>query len=146
MEAIGLLAGGIAHDFNNLLTAILGYSSLLLINLDEDSPLRPDIVGIKKAGERAASLTRQLLAFSRQQVLQLELLNLNTVVANMSQMLYRLIGEDIELVTILGNRVEVGKSRPGQIEQVIINLVVNARDAMPEGGKLTLETTDIVFG
>ena len=101
MEAIGLLAGGIAHDFNNLLTAILGYSNLLLASLSENFPLRPDLIGIKKAGERAASLTRQLLAFSRRQHLQPELLNLNMVVANMSQMFHRLIGEDIDLVTRL---------------------------------------------
>lgn len=143
MEAVGLLAGGIAHDFNNLLTAILGYSNLLLADLSEDSPLRSDIVGIKKAGERAATLTRQLLAFSRQQVLKPELLNLNSVVANMGEMLYRLIGEDIELVTLHETELAWIKADPNQIEQVIVNLVVNARDAMPQGGKLIIETAHI---
>jgi two-component system cell cycle sensor histidine kinase/response regulator CckA len=143
MDAIGQLAGGVAHDFNNLLTAILGYSNLLLSGLSEDSPLRPDIGGIKQAGERAATLTRQLLAFSRQQVLQPELLNLNIVVANMSHMLNRLIGEDIELITIHGTESAWVKADPGQIEQVIINLIVNARDAMPQGGKLIIETTNV---
>jgi len=143
MEAVGLLAGGIAHDFNNLLTAILGYSNLLLADLSEDSPLRSDIVGIKKAGERAATLTRQLLAFSRQQVLKPELLNLNSVVANMGEMLHRLIGEDIELVTLHGTEAAWVKADPSQIEQVIVNLVVNARDAMPQGGKLMIETGQV---
>jgi two-component system cell cycle sensor histidine kinase/response regulator CckA len=143
MDAIGQLAGGVAHDFNNLLTAILGYSNLLLSGLSEDSPLRPDIGGIKQAGERAATLTRQLLAFSRQQVLQPELLNLNIVVANMSHMLNRLIGEDIEQITIHGTESAWVKADPGQIEQVIINLIVNARDAMPQGGKLIIETTSV---
>lgn len=143
MEAVGLLAGGIAHDFNNLLTAILGYSNLLLADLSEDSPLRSDIVGIKRASERAATLTRQLLAFSRQQVLKPELLNLNNIVANMGEMLHRLIGEDIELVTLHGAESAWVKADPSQIEQVIINLVVNARDAMPQGGKLIIETNQV---
>jgi two-component system, cell cycle sensor histidine kinase and response regulator CckA len=140
MEAIGRLAGGIAHDFNNLLTAILGYSEVLLHRLPAEGPLRREVEEIKKAGDRASSLTRQLLAFSRRQVLQPKVLDLNAIVASMENMLRRLIGEDIELVTVLGRRLGAVKADPGQLEQVIVNLVVNARDAMPEGGRLTVET------
>jgi two-component system cell cycle sensor histidine kinase/response regulator CckA len=143
MEAIGRLAGGIAHDFNNLLTVIKGYTGLLLESLDTQHSLRKDVEQIEKAAERAASLTRQLLAFSRKQVLQIEVLDLNSIVANMDKMLRRLIGEDIDLITILHPFLERVQADPGQIEQVIMNLAVNARDAMPHGGKLTIETTNI---
>jgi signal transduction histidine kinase/ActR/RegA family two-component response regulator len=145
MEAIGRLAGGIAHDFNNLLTVILGYTGLILAQLDDDAPLRHEIQAIEIAGERAASLTHQLLAFSRQQVLQPKLLDVNTVVAGLSTMLRRLIGEDIELITLLGSDLGFVQADPSQIEQVVLNLALNARDAMPEGGKLTIETARVDF-
>ncbi|MEW5980468.1 MAG: ATP-binding protein, partial [Acidobacteriota bacterium] len=143
VEAIGRLAGGIAHDFNNLLTAIIGHSELLLDQLSSQDPLREELKEIHSAGQRAASLTRQLLAFSRKQVLQPQVLDLNEVVARLDKMLRRLIGEDIELVTLFGRDLGLVKADPGQIEQVIINLAVNARDAMPQGGKLTLETANV---
>jgi len=143
VEAIGRLAGGIAHDFNNLLTAIVGYSDLALTNLGEDSPLSADIIEIRKAGQRAATLTRQLLAFSRKQVLQPIVLDLNDVVSNTDKMLRRLIGEDIELVTLLGKDLGCVRADPGQIEQIILNLTLNARDAMLQGGKLTIETANV---
>jgi signal transduction histidine kinase/ActR/RegA family two-component response regulator len=140
MEAIGRLAGGVAHDFNNLLTVILGYTGLLLNELDQAGPLRQEVQAIEAAGERAASLTRQLLAFSRQQVMQPELLDLNSVVVRLSALLCRLIGEDIELITVLGSDLGLIRADPTQIEQVLLNLALNARDAMPEGGKLSIET------
>lgn len=143
MEAVGRLAGGVAHDFNNMLMAIIGCSDFLLNALGENEPLRRDVEEIKKAGERAASLTRQLLAFSRRQVLQPRVLDLNEVVSDIEKMLRRVIGEDIELVTVLAPKVERIKADPGQLEQVIINLAINARDAMPDGGRLTLETQDV---
>jgi two-component system cell cycle sensor histidine kinase/response regulator CckA len=143
MEAIGRLAGGIAHDFNNLLTAILGYADLMLTDLAAAAPLRQEIQAIQLAGERAAALTRQLLAFSRQQVLQPELLDLNTIVVILSQLLRRLIGEDIELITLLGPDLGWVKADPGQIEQVVLNLAINARDAMPHGGTVTIETANV---
>ncbi|MBF8258374.1 MAG: Blue-light-activated protein, partial [Actinobacteria bacterium] len=146
IEAIGQLAGGVAHDFNNLLTAIRGYSDLLLHRLDAGSPLRREVEEIQKAGERASSLTRQLLAFSRKQVLQPKVLDLNAVVANMDMMLRRLIGEDIDLLTVLRPGLWSVKVDPGQVEQVIMNLIVNARDAMPKGGKLTIETMNTDLG
>jgi two-component system cell cycle sensor histidine kinase/response regulator CckA len=142
MEAVGRLAGGVAHDFNNLLTAIIGYSDLLLMGLSQDNPLHRDVAEIKKAADRAASLTSQLLAFSRKQVLQPTVLDLNATVANIEKMLRRLIREDIQLVTVLDPTLERVKADPGQIEQVLMNLAVNARDAMPQGGKLTIETAN----
>jgi PAS domain S-box-containing protein len=143
MESVGRLAGGIAHDFNNLLTVITGYSELLLSQLDEKSPLCKEVEEIKGAGERAASLTRQLLAFSRRQVLQPKVLDLNEVTSNIEKMLRRLIGENVELRTFLGTGLWSVKADPGQIEQVLVNLVVNARDAMPGGGNLTIETDNV---
>ena len=143
MEAVGRLAGGVAHDFNNLLTAISGYSDLLLHRLPAYSTLRRDVEEIRRAGDRAAGLTRQLLAFSRRQVLQPKILDLNTVVTTMELMLRRLIGEDIELSTDLSPALGQVKADPGQLEQVIVNLVVNARDAMPDGGRITIGTVDV---
>ena len=142
MEAVGRLAGGVAHDFNNLLTAISGYSDLLLHRLPDYSTLRRDVEEIRKAGDRAATLTRQLLAFSRRQVLQPKVLDLNAVVTSMGRMLRRLIGEDIDLSTDLSPSLSRVKADPGQIEQVIVNLAVNARDAMPDGGRITIATAD----
>ena len=143
MEAVGQLAGGIAHDFNNLLTAILGNTQLLLRDLPPGDAKRGDVEEIRKASERAASLTRQLLAYSRRQMLQPEVLDLNVVVAEMDKMLRRLIGEHIALEA--GLTPDLGRVRadPNQIEQVIVNLAVNARDAMPDGGKLTIETANV---
>src|SRR6266851_4279923 len=143
MEAVGQLAGGIAHDFNNLLTAILGNTQLLLRDLPPGDAKRGDVEEIREASERAASLTRQLLAYSRRQMLQPEVLDLNVVVAEMDKMLRRLIGEHIALVTVLAPDLGHVRADPNQIEQVIVNLVVNARDAMPDGGKLTIETANI---
>jgi len=143
MEAIGRLAGGVAHDFNNLLTAIRGYSDLLLLRLDANSPTRREVEEIHKAAERAASLTQQLLAFSRKQVLQPKSMDLNAVVSGMDKMLRRLIGEDIDLVTILTPDLWNVLVDPSQVEQVIMNLLVNARDAMPKGGKVTIETANV---
>ncbi|HUL29027.1 MAG TPA: PAS domain S-box protein [Thermodesulfobacteriota bacterium] len=145
MEAIGKLAGGVAHDFNNLLTVIHGYSELLLNSLEQDNEYRQDVQEIKRASERASSLTRQLLAFSRKQVLQPEVLDINLLVSNMDKMLRRMIGEDIELVTLLAKDLGRVKADPGQIEQVILNLAVNAKDAMRSGGKLTIETAAVTL-
>ena len=142
MEAVGQLAGGVAHDFNNMLTAITGYGELLRAELEKGTPARDDVEEILKAAQRAAGLTRQLLAFSRQQVLQPRLVNLSDIVAGMQGMLRRLIGEDIEFVTVLAPDPGFVKADPGQLEQVILNLCVNARDAMPTGGTLTIETAD----
>src|SRR5712691_10651408 len=143
MEAVGQLAGGIAHDFNNLLTAILGNTQLLLRDLPPGDAKRGDVEEIRKASERAASLTRQLLAYSRRQMLQPEVLDLNGVVAEMDRMLRRLIGEHIALVTVLAPELGRVRADPNQLEQVIVNLAVNARDAMPDGGKLTIETANV---
>ncbi|MBZ5515556.1 MAG: response regulator [Acidobacteriia bacterium] len=142
MEAIGRLAGGIAHDFNNLLTIISGYGTLLLEQMGSEAALRGHVEQIGNAAERAAMLTRQLLAFGRRQVLAPRILDLNTVVADMDKMLRRLIGEDIDLATLPDPEIGCVKADPGQIEQVIMNLAVNARDAMPHGGKLTIETAN----
>src|ERR1035437_7583105 len=140
MEAIGMLTGGVAHDFNNLLTIITGYSQLILGKLGKDDPSRHSAEQIVKAAERAGELTGQLLAFSRRRVLQAKVLDLNQLVGSLSTMLQRLVGEDIELRLILG--VDLGRvhADPGQIEQVLMNLAVNSRDAMPKGGLLTIET------
>jgi PAS domain S-box-containing protein len=143
MESIGRLAGGIAHDFNNLLTAILGYSEIALMQIKEGDPLRANIEEIKRAGNRAANLTRQLLAFSRKQVLQPQIMDFNSIVFELDKMLRRLIGEDVELVTHLQDSIGLVKADPNQVEQVIINLAINARDAMPNGGKLTIETANV---
>jgi PAS domain S-box-containing protein len=143
MEAVGRLAAGVAHDFNNLLTIILGYSDLLLGGFVSGDPMRAYTTEIKGAGERAVGLTRQLLAFSRQQVLAAQVLDLNNLVANLTKMLKRLIGEDIDLVFNAGPSPPTVKADPGQIEQVLMNLAVNSRDAMPRGGKLTIETSHV---
>ncbi|HVQ36766.1 MAG TPA: PAS domain S-box protein, partial [Pyrinomonadaceae bacterium] len=142
MEAVGQLAGGVAHDFNNLLTAINGYSSLSLRAVEDDSPIRGYLEEIKKAGDRAAKLTRQLLAFGRKQILQPLPVNLNDIVADLNKMLRRLIGEDVKLTAKFDPALKTVKADPGQLEQVIVNLVVNARDAMPTGGNLTIETAN----
>ncbi len=142
MEAVGRLAGGVAHDFNNLLTVITGRCDLLLRGVNGNQELREELEEIRRAGERAASLTRQLLAFSRKQVLQPKVIDLNSVVEGMNKMLRRLIGEDIELVCVLAPDLGHVRADPGQIEQVLMNLAVNARDAMPGGGRLTIETSN----
>jgi two-component system, cell cycle sensor histidine kinase and response regulator CckA len=143
MEAVGRLAGGVAHDFNNLLTGIIGYADLLRAALPPESELQADAEEVRKAAERAASLTRQLLAFSRRQVLQPQILSLNQAVGEMERMLRRLIGEDVELVTDTAPDLGAVEADPGQIEQVIANLVVNARDAMPAGGRLIVRTANV---
>jgi PAS domain S-box-containing protein len=140
MEAIGSLAGGVAHDFNNLLTVIRGYSELLLSKLSEKDPLNVSVKQIDKAAERAESLTRQLLAFSRRQILKPSVIDLNGLIKEMEKMLKRIIGEDIDFITILDPNLGRIKADKGQIEQVIMNIVINSRDAMAEGGKLTVET------
>ncbi len=143
METVGRLAGGIAHDFNNLLTAITGYANLARGALPDDSPAREDLEQVIKATARAANLTRQLLTFSRRQMIAPQAINLNELILDMDRLLRRLIGEDIELVTIPGAELSTVRADPGQMEQVLVNLVVNARDAMPGGGKLTIETANV---
>ena len=143
MEAVGQLAGGVAHDFNNLLTAILGYCNLMLDDMPSEDPLRGDLDEIRAAGERAAALTRQLLAFSRRQMLQPQVVDLNAIVRQMEKLLRRLISEDVELATKLAPDVMTVRVDPASIEQILVNLAVNARDAMPVGGRLTIETSNI---
>ncbi len=143
MEAIGCLAGGIAHDFNNLLSVILGYTEFALVELREGDPLKDDLLEVQKAGNRGAQLIRQLLAFGRKQLVQPVPLNLNQVSAGVESMLQRILGEDIEFVQALAPDLGLVRADQGQIEQVLMNLVVNARDAMSEGGKLTIETSNV---
>jgi two-component system, cell cycle sensor histidine kinase and response regulator CckA len=143
MEAVGALAGGVAHDFNNLLTAILGYCNLMLDDMPKEDPLRQDLEEIRSAGERAAALTRQLLAFSRRQMLQPQVVDINTLVRQLEKLLHRLLTEPIVLVTALAPDLQTVKVDPGSIEQVLVNLAVNSRDAMPEGGQLTIETANV---
>ena len=145
MESVGRLAGGVAHDFNNLLTVVSLYSQLALNSLDATHPLRHDLEEIRKAGERAAALTRQLLAFSRRQVLEMRVLNLNDVLDGLAKMLPRLLGEDIAVEMSLAPDLGRTRADPGQIEQVVVNLAVNARDAMPDGGTLTIETSNVTL-
>ena len=145
LEAVGRLAGGVAHDFNNLLTAIIGNAELLLEDLPPGNQIETDIGEIKKAADRAASLTRQLLAFSRRQPLQKRIIDLNTVVTNMKKLLQRIIGEDINLITSLDTKLIRIKADSAQIEQVIMNLTVNAYDAMPDGGKLIIKTQNVTI-
>jgi PAS domain S-box-containing protein len=146
MEAVGQLAGGIAHDFNNLLTIINTYGEIVLADLPEGDPRRDDVQEIRRAGQRAAELTRQLLAFSRKQLLDPRPVDLNAIVEEMEPMLRRLIGADVKVITRLCPQLWPVLADPGQLEQVIMNLVVNARDAMPEGGTLTIETTNETIG
>ncbi|OGP72670.1 MAG: hypothetical protein A2W09_01475 [Deltaproteobacteria bacterium RBG_16_50_11] len=143
METVGQLAGGIAHDFSNLLTVIKGYSQLSLGELKEGDPLKGNMEEIQRATERAMDLTRQLLVFSRRQVMDMKVLDLNAIITDLSRMLGYIIGEDIELITVLAEDLGRVKTDPGQIEQVILNLVVNARDAMPNGGNLAIETSNV---
>jgi two-component system cell cycle sensor histidine kinase/response regulator CckA len=145
LEGIGLLAGGVAHDFNNLLTAILGFSDIVMKNLPPDDPARAGLLEIEQAGERAAALTRQLLTFSRKQVLEPRVLDINAIIAGVEPMLRRLIFESIELTVALTPSVGLISMDPTQIEQILVNLAVNAADAMPAGGKLTIETTNVML-
>jgi signal transduction histidine kinase/CheY-like chemotaxis protein len=145
MESIGRLAGGVAHDFNNLLTAILGYLELVRAGLPEKGPIRADLNEIEKAAQRATALTRQLLTFARRQVVEPRVLDVNALTRGADSLLRRLIGEDIELVTILEPPIASVRVDPSQFEQVIVNLAVNARDAMPEGGRLTVETRNVTL-
>ena len=145
MEAIGRLAGGVAHDFNNLLTVITSYSDLVFQDLPPDDPRRDDVDQVRKAADGAAALTRQLLAFSRQQVLEPKVIDLNSVVDNLKKILQRVIGEDVELTTVLAAELGAVKADVSQIEQILMNLAVNARDAMPTGGQLTIETSNVDY-
>jgi two-component system cell cycle sensor histidine kinase/response regulator CckA len=143
MEAVGRLAGGVAHDFNNLLSVITSYTDVVLKRVAEDDAIHPLLLEIERASEHAASLTRQLLDFSRKRVLQPEVLNVNDVIETLNRMLRRVIGEDVELVTRLTGEPHPIRFDPGQIQQILMNLVVNARDAMPRGGTLTIETANV---
>jgi two-component system, cell cycle sensor histidine kinase and response regulator CckA len=145
METVGRLAGGLAHDFNNLLTAVLGYGSLVKRKLPARSMAHPDIDEVMRAAQRAAGLTRQLLAFSRKQVIEQTVIDLNQLLLGMDRLLRHLIGEDVDLVTVQGQGLGAVKADPGQIEQVLVNLAVNARDAMPTGGRLTIETANLTL-
>lgn len=145
LESVGRLAGGVAHDFNNILTAIMGHAGLALRIIPADHPAYSDIRGIQQSAERAANLTRQLLAFARRQMIEPRVINLNDLILNLDKLLRRLIREDIELVTLPAPDLGQVKADPGQLEQVLLNLVINARDAMPEGGKLTLETANVTL-
>jgi len=146
LEAIGRLAGGVAHDFNNILSIIMGHGELLLATAGDDERARNGLEQIRRAADRAASLTQQLLAFSRKQVLQPKVLDLNEAVAEVQKMLSRVIGEDIQLVASLHPSLVPVKADPGQVEQVLMNLAINARDAMPHGGKLMMETSNVDVG
>jgi two-component system cell cycle sensor histidine kinase/response regulator CckA len=146
METVGRLAGGVAHDFNNLLTVITGHVELMSQDMPPGHPARPDLDEIRAAAERAAALTRQLLTFGRRQVLQPEVLDLNRIVAGMEGMLRRLVGEDVDLRAVLDRSISPVRADPAQLEQVVMNLVVNARDAMPGGGRLLVETRPVEFG
>jgi two-component system, cell cycle sensor histidine kinase and response regulator CckA len=143
MEAIGRLAGGVAHDFNNVLAAIFGYSDLLLEQFTDDDPRRADVQEIRRSAERAAALTRQLLAFSRKQILQPRVVNLNDVIAGLQTLLARLVGEDVTLDVRGQQDLWPVRADPGQMEQVLMNLAANARDAMPEGGRLSISTANV---
>jgi PAS domain S-box-containing protein len=145
MEAVGQLAGGVAHDFNNLLSVVLSYSDFLLADMQKDAAGRDELDQIRRAGERAAELTRQLLIFSRQQVVEPKVLDLNEVLVDIDKMLRRLVGEDVELTTLPGAMLGQVRADRGSLEQVILNLAVNARDAMPTGGKLTMQTANVVL-
>jgi two-component system cell cycle sensor histidine kinase/response regulator CckA len=143
MEAVGRLAGGVAHDFNNVLTAIFGYADLLLDQFTDDDPRRADVREIRSAAERAAALTRQLLAFSRKQMIQPRILDLNEVVGSLEKLLSRLVGEDIPVEIRAAEHLWKVRADPGQIEQILMNLTANGRDAMPEGGVLTIATANV---
>ncbi len=146
MEAVGRLAGGVAHDFNNVLTAIFGYTDLLRDQLPEGDPRRADLDEIRRSAERAASLTRQLLAFSRKQVMQPRVLDLNEVVENVQKLLTKLVGDDVELELGLDPDLWRVRADPGQVEQILMNLAANARDAMPEGGRVVIATANLTMG
>ena len=145
MEAIGQLAGGIAHDFNNLLTAMIGYSNMLMQEVPQTPRYQEKLAQIRRAAERAAALTQQLLAFGRKQVLDTRLVNLNTIISDLEEMLRRLIGENIEIVTLLDPDIGMIQADPGQIDQILMNLAVNARDAMPQGGRMAIETARVTL-
>jgi PAS domain S-box-containing protein len=145
IDSIGRLAGGVAHDFNNILAVICGHTDLALAQLSSDAPLRSNLECIQESAERAANLTRQLLAFARRQVIEPRRINLNELIVNLNKMLHRLIGEDIKLITQTAPDLGQIKADPGQIEQVLLNLVVNARDAMPDGGTLTIRTSNVTL-
>jgi two-component system cell cycle sensor histidine kinase/response regulator CckA len=145
MDAIGKLAGGVAHDFNNVLTAIIGYSDFLQLHLGKDDPLQKEVEEIRKAGQRAASLTQKLLAFSRRQILQMKVLDLNTIITGMEKMLRRLINESVSIEFFLDPALGRIRADASQMEQVLLNLVINASDAMPRGGKLSIETTNVTL-
>jgi signal transduction histidine kinase len=143
LEAIGSLASGVAHDFNNLLTTILGYGELSLMKLSKDDPQREQVEAIYEAGKKASTLTRQLLAFSRKQMLEMRVINLNSLLENLTKMLNRMIGDDIEMIMMLDPSVGNIMADPGQVEQIVMNIVINARDAMPDGGTITIETQEV---